>query len=151
MRRVAVSDDISLADYNSSNHHERDPYIISDGSLVVDHEWWENALTPFIREAITQRVGHFTLGKVVIPHALQRDPDLTRVYQAFQDGHEYQHWFPVIAHADYAPQNVHLIRVHDEAKIALLERVKSTRLARLRADLHRVFDEATQSRFFVRT
>ncbi len=42
MKRVCLPLDINLQNFNTTNHHDRDPYYIDDDTddLVIDTEWW---------------------------------------------------------------------------------------------------------------
>ena len=90
---------IKKSDYNTNNHHDRDPYWIDEESdtLVIDEEWWNNEVPVTTKELLKKRLitegEEITLGKVPIPHDDQFDFRLLQVYQAFQEAFEMQYWF----------------------------------------------------------
>ena len=93
MKRICLPLDINYRDYNTSNLHENDPYIVTDdGQLIIDKEWWDHDLSEHSKELI-QRKLEFKLGNVEIPHDIMLDMDLVVIYQAYQEGFEFQHWY----------------------------------------------------------
>ena len=93
MKRICLPSDIEYGDYNTNNLHENDPYIVTDdGELIIDKEWWDHDVPEYSKELIRRRV-EFKLGKVEIPHEIMLDMDLVVIYQAYQEGFEFPHWY----------------------------------------------------------
>ena len=93
MKRVCLPLNIEWGDYNTNNIHENDPYVVNDeGELIIDEEWWNSDVPEYSKDLIRSKV-QFKLGKVEIPHEVTFDMDLVVVYQAYQEGFEFPHWY----------------------------------------------------------
>lgn len=94
MKWVSLPPNIDRDDYNTSNHHDRDPYTIDDDTdeLVIDAEWWHTQVPQRTKDLQQKRGINFALGKVSIPHEDQFDVRLIAVYQAYQEAFECQGW-----------------------------------------------------------
>ena len=100
MKRVCLPLDIEYRDYNTNNLHENDPYVVNDeGELIIDEEWWNSDVPEYSKELIRSKV-QFKLGKVEIPHEVTFDMDLVIVYQAYQEGFEFPHWYKSVEEID---------------------------------------------------
>jgi hypothetical protein len=75
MKWVSLPPNISRDDYNTSNHHDRDPYVIDDDTdeLVIDTEWWYTQVPQRTKDLLRARGCDFVLRKVSIPHEHQFD------------------------------------------------------------------------------
>lgn len=121
LKRKPIPLDFDTSTCNNHNLHEYDPYMIFDGNLVIDEDWW-NSLTDYIKDLIKMKLSDkFQLGKIIVPHVFQPEtPEkfLTTVYQSYLDGFDYNVWY----HPDIpnGPQNVKLIRIPTETKKSLI-------------------------------
>lgn len=153
MKKVVYPINIRRSDFNTTNLHDRTPYMIIDDVLVIDESWWKT-LTKYIKNLLIQRLKEHFIGKhipsnylfridgVEIPHKIQKDPRLTIVYQTYQDGYDYQLWHHV------APPGVKMIKLSLATKDALYNKnIKD--LSEIKSQLEEVLDGKQQ--YFVRT
>ncbi len=97
MKRVSLPTCINLHDFNTTNHHDRDPYYIEEDSnnLIIDTDWWNTQVPQRTKDLLKEREIVFVLGNVPIPHDEMfgfGDERLIHVYQAYQEAFEYQEW-----------------------------------------------------------
>ena len=78
--------------YNINNLHEYDAYIYNEETkiLIIDLAWWKT-LTPLITTELN-KIKHFKLANVTVPHKIIEHPLVTQIYQLYIDAHDAQHW-----------------------------------------------------------
>lgn len=112
MKRVSLPLNIDRSSYNTSNHHDRDPYYINDetDTLIIDEEWWSTQVPQRTKDLLAMRELEFVVGPVPIPHEHQFDFRLVAVYQAYQEAFEYQEW------SDYVQNGAKLVAISPDEK-----------------------------------
>jgi len=118
--RKPIPINIKTSDYNNNNLYEYSPYLMREGELIIDVEWWES-LSVISRQMIIKNTNNkFTLGEVDIPHVPQEHKSLTLIYQSYLDSFDYDMWYDL--NISNVPKNVKLIKMTDEVKQAFLFR-----------------------------
>jgi hypothetical protein len=117
MIRKPICEEIDAARYNTSNEHAYDPYVLDESAVLIDEAWWAS-LTAYCQRLIRARLNdRYRLGRVAVPHAVERHADLELVYQATIDSFDYQHWGVPLA-----PVGTRLLALNDRVKKTLLAR-----------------------------
>jgi hypothetical protein len=122
LKRHPICPPINTLDYNTTNLHDYDPYILKDDNILIDEEWF-STLTPHIKNLIhTKLDGNYKLGKVEIPHPVQIDNTqkmLKTVYQSYIDGFDYNIWYN--DNIPNGPKGIKLIYIPFQIKIILAD------------------------------
>lgn len=106
-----------LSTRNNGNLHQYDPYMISDGKLVIDANWY-GSLTEFNQGLIEKNLsGRYELGAINIPHEIQPDVDnlLETIHVTYIDSFDYHIWYK-----EMPLDNVNMVSISPELKIALM-------------------------------
>lgn len=123
IHRVPICPPIIKSNFNNSNLHEYDPYILKDDTIIIDYDWF-SSLTSHIQNLIKTRLNdNYILDRVVIPHEIQKDNDrkmLNIVYQSYIDGFDYNIW-----HNSNLTPNVNIIKIETPTKQILSDMFKN--------------------------
>lgn len=125
LTRFPISHPIDNSNYNNNNLHQYDPYILINDTILIDNDWFLS-LSEHIKKLIHDRLnGNYELGKVEIPHPIQKDNDskmLKTVYDSYIDGFDYNIWYN--ANIPNIPQNVNMIYIPNSVKKILTSMFK---------------------------
>jgi len=123
--RRPIYPDINIKDYNTSNLHEYDPYVIKNNVVILDKGWFVS----LPRQAITlmlEKVKDIEFGNVTIPHPLCDDnanKDLVKMYQSYLDAFDYEQWYH--RGIPNGPKDVSIVPIDTETKKILSDMYKN--------------------------